>query len=110
MAQTAKTKFTVIGVIVAAIVIALVAWSYHKKSSNSELVIGISPPFASPLKVAVEEAKQQGINVKLVEFSDWNTPNITLNHGDIDANYFQHQPFLDNAIKETQFKLGLVEN
>ncbi|MBJ7436645.1 MAG: methionine transporter, partial [Acinetobacter sp.] len=40
MAQTAKTKFTVIGVIVAAIVIALVAWSYHKKSSNSELVIG----------------------------------------------------------------------
>ena len=105
MAQTAKTKFTVIGVIVAAIVIALVAWSYHKKSSNTELVIGISPPFANPLKVAVEEAKQQGINVKLVEFSDWNTPNITLNHGDIDANYFQHQPFLDNALKETDFKL-----
>ncbi len=74
MAQTAKTKFTIIGVIVAAIVIALVAWSYHKKIENSELVIGISPPFANPLKVAVEEAKQQGINVKLVEFSDWNTP------------------------------------
>lgn len=109
MAQTAKTKFTVIGVIVAAIVIALVAWSYHKKSSNTELVIGISPPFANPLKVAVEEAKQQGINVKLVEFSDWNTPNITLNHGDIDANYFQHQPFLDNAIKETQFKLKALD-
>ena len=109
MAQTAKTKFTVIGVIVAAIVIALVAWSYHKKSSNSELVIGITPPFANPLKVAVEEAKQQGINVKLVEFSDWNTPNITLNHGDIDANYFQHQPFLDNAIKETQFKLKALD-
>jgi ABC-type metal ion transport system substrate-binding protein len=41
----------------------------------------------------------------LVEFSDWNTPNITLNNGDIDANFFQHQPFLDNAIKETGFKL-----
>lgn len=49
--------------------------------------------------------KKQGLNVKLVEFSDWNTPNITLNHGDIDANFFQHQPFLDNAIKETGFKL-----
>ncbi len=72
-------------------------------------MIGISPPFANPLKVAVEEAKQQGINVKLVEFSDWNTPNITLNHGDIDANYFQHQPFLDNAIKETQFKLKALD-
>lgn len=43
--------------------------------------------------------------VKLIEFSDWNTPNITLNHGDIDANFFQHQPFLDNVIKETGFKL-----
>ena len=105
MALTAKNKFTFLGVLVAALVIGLVAWSYHKKTSNTELVIGISPPFANPLKVAVEEAKQQGINVKLVEFSDWNTPNITLNHGDIDANYFQHQPFLDNAIKETQFKL-----
>ena len=49
--------------------------------------------------------QKQGLNVKLVEFSDWNTPNITLNHGDIDANFFQHQPFLDNAIKETGFKL-----
>ncbi len=68
-------------------------------------MIGISPSFAHPLQVAADEAKQQGLNVKLVEFSDWNTPNITLNHGDIDANFFQHQPFLDNAIKETGFKL-----
>lgn len=52
-----------------------------------------------------KEARQQGVNVKLVEFSDWNTPNITLNHGDIDANFFQHQPFLDNAKKETDFKI-----
>jgi len=76
-----------------------------KKSGSDELVIGISPSFAKPLQVAVNEAKQQGLNVKLVEFSDWNTPNITLNHGDIDANFFQHQPFLDNVKKETDFKI-----
>lgn len=68
-------------------------------------MIGISPSFAKPLQVAAEEAKAQGVDVKLVEFSDWNTPNITLNHGDIDANFFQHQPFLDNAKKETDFKI-----
>jgi len=105
MAQTAKTKFTIIGVIIAAVIIGLVVWNQQKKSGSDELVIGISPSFAKPLQVAAEEARQQGVNVKLVEFSDWNTPNITLNHGDIDANFFQHQPFLDNAKKETDFKI-----
>ncbi|TCB55715.1 MetQ/NlpA family ABC transporter substrate-binding protein [Acinetobacter terrestris] len=105
MAQTAKTKFTIIGVIIAAVIIGLVVWNQQKKSGSDELVIGISPSFAKPLQVAADEAKQQGLNVKLVEFSDWNTPNITLNHGDIDANFFQHQPFLDNAKKETDFKI-----
>ena len=105
MAQTAKTKFALIGVIIAAVIIGLVVWNKQKKSGSDELVIGISPSFAKPLQVAVNEAKQQGLNVKLVEFSDWNTPNITLNHGDIDANFFQHQPFLSNALKETGFKL-----
>ena len=105
MAQTAKTKFTIIGVIIAAVIIGLVVWNQQKKSASDELVIGISPSFAKPLQVAAVEAKQQGLNVKLVEFSDWNTPNITLNHGDIDANFFQHQPFLDNAKKETDFKI-----
>ena len=105
MAQTAKTKFALIGVIIAAVIIGLVVWDQQKKSGSDELVIGISPSFAKPLQVAVNEAKQQGLNVKLVEFSDWNTPNITLNHGDIDANFFQHQPFLDNVKKETDFKI-----
>ena len=105
MAQTAKTKFTIIGVIIAAVIIGLAVWNQQKKSGADELVIGISPSFAKPLQVAADEAKQQGLNVKLVEFSDWNTPNITLNHGDIDANFFQHQPFLDNAKKETDFKI-----
>ncbi|WP_349929402.1 MetQ/NlpA family ABC transporter substrate-binding protein [Acinetobacter sp. A1-4-2] len=105
MAQTTKTKLTIIGVIIATVIIGLVVWNQQKKSASDELVIGISPSFAKPLQVAAVEAKQQGLNVKLVEFSDWNTPNITLNHGDIDANFFQHQPFLDNAKKETDFKI-----
>lgn len=100
-----KTKFIIFGVIIIAVIAGLTAWSIQKKSAENELVIGISPPFAKQLQVAADEAKAQGINIKLVEFSDWNTPNITLNSGDIDANYFQHQPFLNNALKETGFKL-----
>lgn len=105
MAQFSKSKITLIGVALVILVIGLVIWNKQKNSSSNELVIGVSPSFAKPLQVAADEAKQQGINVRLVEFSDWNTPNITLNHGDIDANFFQHQPFLDNAKKETDFKI-----
>ena len=100
-----KNKFILLGVIIIAVIAGLFYWNQHKKAGSEEITIGISPPFAKPLQVAAEEAKKQGIHIKLVEFSDWNTPNITLNHGDIDANYFQHQPFLNNALKETNFKL-----
>ena len=99
MAQTASKKWLGIGLVVVVAIIALLIWNKQRQNHSSELVIGISPSCAHPLQVAADEAKQQGLNVKLVEFSDWNTPNITLNHGDIDANFFQHQPFLDNAIK-----------
>lgn len=105
MAINTKTKLSFIGVIVAVLVIGLVIWNQKRSTTTDEIVIGISPPFAKPLQVAVDEAKKDGINVRLVEFSDWNTPNITLNHGDIDANYFQHQPFLSNAIKEAAYKI-----
>lgn len=105
MAQSAKSKLAIIGVIAVIAIIGLAIWTQQNKTANQELVIGISPSFAKPLQAAAAEAEQQGIHVRLVEFSDWNTPNITLNHGDIDANFFQHQPFLDNAKKETDFKI-----
>mgnify|MGYP002661977455 FL=1 len=103
--SASKNKFIVLGIIIIAVIAGLIFWNQHKKAGAEEITIGISPPFAVPLQVAVEEAKQKGIKVKLVEFSDWNTPNITLNHGDIDANYFQQQPFLSNALKKSDFKL-----
>jgi len=103
--NASKNKFIVLGIVIIGVIAGLFYWNQHKKAGSEEITIGISPPFAKPLQVAAEEALKQGIHVKLVEFSDWNTPNITLNHGDIDANYFQHQPFLSNALKETNFKL-----
>ncbi|MFW1799346.1 MetQ/NlpA family ABC transporter substrate-binding protein [Acinetobacter nematophilus] len=103
--NNAKNRFILLGIVVIAVIAGLFYWNQHKKTASEEITIGISPPFAKPLLVAAEEAKKQGIHIKLVEFSDWNTPNITLNHGDIDANYFQHQPFLSNALKETGFNL-----
>lgn len=84
-------------------------------AADKPLKLGTTAAFAPPLEVAVEEAAKQGLKVELVEFTDWNTPNITLANGDIDANYFQHTPFLENANKEGGFTLkafapGIINN
>ena len=41
----------------------------------------------------------------LVKFNDYQLPNAALNAGDLDANAFQHKPFLDNQIKARGFDI-----
>ncbi|MBF7683266.1 MetQ/NlpA family ABC transporter substrate-binding protein [Acinetobacter sp. B5B] len=103
-----SNKKTLLSIITVVIVIAgLFIWNKQRQAQSHELVIGTTPAFTSILNVAVNEAKKQGVHVKLVEFSDWKMPNIALDHGDIDANFFQHQPFLNNAIKEGNYQLKI---
>jgi D-methionine transport system substrate-binding protein len=73
------------------------------------LKIGVVPgAYADSVKAAAKEAKKRGIDVQVIEFTDWTTPNVALNSGDLDANYFQHQPFLDNSIAKQGYKLKSV--
>ena len=73
------------------------------------LRIGITPgTLGDSIQVAAREARQQGLDVKVTEFTDWTTPNAALAHGDLDLNYFQHQAFLDNAVRERGWKLQSV--
>ncbi|MFV0885463.1 MetQ/NlpA family ABC transporter substrate-binding protein [Metapseudomonas otitidis] len=97
------------------LVLGLLLASGIAQAADKPLKLGTTAAFAPPLEVAVEEAAKQGLKVELVEYTDWNTPNITLANGDIDANYFQHTPFLENANKEGGFTLkafapGIINN
>ncbi|EJO61141.1 MetQ/NlpA family ABC transporter substrate-binding protein [Burkholderia multivorans] len=71
----------------------------HADSAPLKIGIATSPQIDA-LKVAAKEAKAQGLDVKIIEFTDWNTPNAALANKDIDVNYFQHIPFLENAKKQ----------
>jgi D-methionine transport system substrate-binding protein len=84
-------------------------------AADAPLKIGTTAAFAIPLEAAVEEADKQGLKVELVEFSDWIAPNVSLASGDIDVNYFQHIPFLENAKAAAGFELvpfapGIINN
>jgi D-methionine transport system substrate-binding protein len=84
--------------------ISLTACQGHDK--NTLKVGAISGPETELMQVAQEVAKKQfGLNIKIVEFTDYIQPNAALNDGDIDANMFQHQPYLDQQIKDKQYAL-----
>ncbi len=88
------------------VVLGLVGYRYIKnKQADDVLTIGISPPYAELLQSVANEVEKQGVHVKLVEFSDWRAPNVAVQNGDIDANFFQQSVFLRNAVKETGYDL-----
>jgi D-methionine transport system substrate-binding protein len=56
----------------------------------------------------VKQAAAKGLTVKPVIFNDYNQPNEALQNGEVDANAFQHQPFLDNQIKVNHYNIVRV--
>lgn len=59
--------------------------------------VGASPvPHAAILKAVVPLLAAQGIDLKIVEFTDYVQPNLALENKELDANYFQHVPYLDD--------------
>ncbi|SIR30671.1 D-methionine transport system substrate-binding protein [Rhizobium sp. RU35A] len=68
--------------------------------------IGVVPGvYGDSVAALVPEAKAAGIDLQVIEFSDWTTPNEALQAGDLDLNYFQHVPFLNNAIKQKGYNI-----
>ena len=65
------------------------------------ITVGASPsPHAEILKAVEGEIKAAGYELKVVEYNDYVQPNVALSEGDLDANYFQHKPYLDNYNQE----------
>ena len=67
-----------------------------KSSDDGQVVkLGVVGDDQRLWEKAAELAKKDGITIKLVHFSDYNTPNDALVNGDVDLNAFQHKAFLD---------------
>ena len=77
------------------------------KKETKKIVIGASPsPHADILKVAKKELKKEGYELEIKEYSDYVQPNTALESGDLDANYFQHKPYLDDFNKQKKTHLA----
>ena len=73
------------------------------------LKVGASPtPHAEILAVVKDLLAQEGITLEIVEFTDYIQPNLAVEEGEIDANYFQHITYMNNFNAENGTHLASV--
>jgi D-methionine transport system substrate-binding protein len=83
-----------------------------KETDTSKIKIGVmAGAEAQVAEVAAKVAKDQyGLEVELVTFTDYVTPNAALDDGSVDINAFQHKPYLDQQVADRGYKLAIAGN
>jgi len=85
----------------------LAAWSADATAET--IKIGVTPGPHAPILQAVKPiAAKGGLDIQLIEFSAYVVPNAALDAGDIQANSFQNQPYLDNQKADRGYKIEAV--
>ena len=68
----------------------------NSQKSDSVLSVGATPvPHAELLNLIKDDLAAQGYTLRVVEFTDYVQPNVAVISGDLDANFFQHIPYLE---------------
>ena len=67
-------------------------------------------PHAEILEFIKPDLEKEGIDLQIVQFTDYVTPNSALNDGSLDANFHQHKPFLDSLINDRGYTLTPIAN
>ena len=90
---------------VSAAVLAVVA-----SAARAETIkVGVTPgPHAQILEAVKPIAAKNGLDIQIVEFTDYVVPNAALDAGDLQANSFQNQPYLDNQKADRGYKIEAV--
>lgn len=81
----------------------------QQEAEKTELVVGATPvPHAEILNEIKPLLAEEGIELKIKEFTDYVTPNVALADGSIDANFFQHVPYLNDFKEERGLDLSYI--
>ncbi|EAI5397275.1 TPA: methionine ABC transporter substrate-binding protein, partial [Campylobacter upsaliensis] len=93
-------------------IILIVSLLFHFAFANDKtIIIGATPtPHAEILEFSKALFKEKGWNLEVKEFADYVLPNLALMQGDLDANLYQHKPFLDEFNANQKSKLVAIDN
>ena len=77
-------------------------------ANAGEISVGVTPvPHGEVMEFVKPIVAKQGVDLKIVEFNDYVQPNLATDDGELDANYFQHRPYLEEFTKD--HGINLVE-
>ena len=80
-----------------------------KPVNDKKIIVGASTtPHAEILEVAKEVLTEMGYELEVKEFTDYVQPNLALDTGELDANYFQHKPHMDDFNEKNNAKLVAI--
>ncbi|MEU1332296.1 MetQ/NlpA family ABC transporter substrate-binding protein [Streptomyces sp. NPDC005865] len=90
-----------------ALALGLTACGADSGKSGDGLVVGATPTPAGEVLTYIKEhlAEKAGLDLSITEFTDYNTPNTALQEGSLDANLYQHTPYLENFNKSKKTDL-----
>lgn len=102
-----RIKYYAISVLACFAILFTAGCHQSKNRGDDEIYVGtIAGPETDLMKVAQDVAKQKyHLNIKIITFEDYNTPNTALADGAIDANMFQHQPYLDYVVENKHYPI-----
>jgi D-methionine transport system substrate-binding protein len=81
----------------------------HRALAAETIRLGVeNGPHAEIAEIVKKQLAKDGLEVKIFEFTDYTRPNPALADGDLDANSFQHQPYLDQQVQDRGYKLVSV--
>ncbi|MFT4837167.1 MAG: D-methionine transport system substrate-binding protein [Psychromonas sp.] len=105
-----KNIFTVVGL--ASTLLISACGDKDAVVDNNKITVGVmAGAEAQVAEIAAKVAKEKyGLEVELITFSDYITPNAALAEGSIDVNAFQHKPYLDQQIKDRDYKFAVAGN
>ena len=87
----------------------ILALPFAALAENKTITIGVTPfPHKDIMLVVKDLLAKEGYDLVIKEFTDYVQPNMALADGNLDANFFQHIPYLENMNKEKDLKLTWV--
>ncbi len=93
----------------AALAVSVAGFSAQAFAADAVLKVGATPvPHADILNFVAPALKKEGVELKVIEFTDYVQPNIALADKELDANFFQHVPYLESFSESRGLKLSVL--